>query len=130
MFKQAYRFDDQTIFYFDEQDNKYVAQGGSLSWRLNNPGLLHTHEPFVHKFNIIGAQYPFVIFPSAQIGAYVLSEWLKSPRFINSRLVAIAKYYQPESPDEFLQKLCQFSELPEEAEIKALSRKEIQRLSK
>jgi hypothetical protein len=71
MFKQAYRFDDQTIFYFDEYDNKYVAKGGSLSWRLNNPGLLHTHEPFVHKFNVIGAQYPFVIFPSAQVGSYV-----------------------------------------------------------
>jgi hypothetical protein len=130
MFKQAYRFDDQTIFYFDEQDNKYVAQGGSLSWRLNNPGLLHTHEPFVHKFNVIGAQYPFVIFPSAQAGAYVLSEWLKSSKFINSRLMAIAKYYQPESPDEFLHKLCQLAELSEGAEIKALSRKEIHRLAR
>jgi hypothetical protein len=130
MFKQAYRFDDQTIFYFDEQDNKYVAKGGSLSWRLNNSGLLHTHEPFVHKFNVIGAQYPFVIFPSAQVGAYVLSEWLKSPRCINSRLLAVAKYYQPQAPDEFLQKLCQLSELPEEAEIKALSRKEIHRLAR
>lgn len=130
MFKQAYRFDDQTVFYFDERDNKYVAQGGSLSWRLNNPGLLHTHDPFVHKFNIIGAQYPFVIFPSAHVGAYVLSEWLKSPRFINECLISVAKYYQPESPDECLQKLCQFSELPPDAEIKALSRKEIHCLSR
>src|SRR5262249_13147259 len=54
----------------------------------------------------------------------------KSPRFINERLISVAKYYQPESPDECLQKLCQFSELPPDAEIKTLSRKEIHCLSR
>ncbi|MFN0065128.1 MAG: hypothetical protein ACKVOH_02700 [Chlamydiales bacterium] len=63
MFKQAYRFDDQTGFYFDAYDNKHVAKGGSLAWRLNNPGLLHAHEPFIKKFNRIGAHALFVIFP-------------------------------------------------------------------
>lgn len=38
--KKAYRYDDEIVFYFDAFDNKYVAQGGSLAWRLNNPGLL------------------------------------------------------------------------------------------
>src|ERR1700722_15500239 len=100
MFKLAYRFDDQTVFYFDAYDNKYVAKGGSLSWRLNNPGLLRTHEPFVYRFNVIGAQSPFVIFPSANVGAYVLSEWLRSLKFSNAPLLAVAKYYQPKAPEE------------------------------
>jgi hypothetical protein len=47
MFKKAYRFDDEVVFYFDAHDNKYVAQGGSLAWRLNNPGLLRSHDPIV-----------------------------------------------------------------------------------
>jgi hypothetical protein len=59
-----------------------------------------------------------------------LIEWLKSPRFINCRLIAVARYYQPQAPDEFLQKLCHLSKLSEEADIKALSRKETHRLSR
>lgn len=129
MFKQAYRFDDQTVFYFDEYDNKYVAKGGSLAWRLNNPGLLHAHEPFVHKFNRIGAHAPFVIFPTASVGTYVLQEWLKA-KFSNTSIFSIAKYYQPESPEECLQKLCQLANIPIDTTLKALSKTEFQCLIK
>jgi hypothetical protein len=30
MYKYAYAHDDQTVFYFDELGNKYVARGGGL----------------------------------------------------------------------------------------------------
>ena len=129
MFKQAYRFDDQTIFYFDEYDNKYVAQGGSLAWRLNNPGLLHAHEPFVQKFNRIGAHSPFVIFPTASVGIYVLREWLKA-KFSNTSIFSIAKYYQPDAPEECLQSLSQLADIPKDTTLKALSKDEFQRLVK
>ena len=129
MFKQAYRFDDQTVFHFDAYDNKHVAKGGSLAWRLNNPGLLHAHEPFVQKFNRISAHAPFVIFPTASVGIYVLREWLKT-KFSNNSIISIAKYYQPDSPEECLQKLCQLANIPKDATLKALSKNEFQRLVK
>ena len=34
MYKSAYRYDDETIFYFDDNGNKYVARGGNLAWRI------------------------------------------------------------------------------------------------
>jgi hypothetical protein len=42
MFKSAFAYDEEVIFYFDLLGNKYVAQGGSLAWRLNNPGLVRS----------------------------------------------------------------------------------------
>lgn len=39
MFKSAIAHSEDIIFYFDRLGNKYVAQEGSLAWRLHNPGL-------------------------------------------------------------------------------------------
>jgi hypothetical protein len=46
MFKSAIAHSEDVIFYFDRLGNKYVAQGGSLAWRLNNPGLIRSHSHF------------------------------------------------------------------------------------
>jgi len=43
MFTKAVPHDAETIFYFDGYGNKYVAIRGGLSWRTNNPGLVHSH---------------------------------------------------------------------------------------
>jgi hypothetical protein len=49
MFKKAYRCDENILFYFDNQDSKYVAEGGSIAWRANNPGLLSSRNSHVYK---------------------------------------------------------------------------------
>jgi hypothetical protein len=62
--RKAYRYDDEIIFYFDAFDNKYVAQGGSLAWRLNNPGLLLSHvcteQAISQSARIIIMQYSLI----------------------------------------------------------------------
>lgn len=46
MYKFAYKFNDDIIFYFDACGNKYVASGGNFAWRINNPGLVRSHSHF------------------------------------------------------------------------------------
>jgi len=53
MFKSAYNYDHEVTFYFDAMGNKYIAQGGSLAWRLNNPGLVRSHSHFARKHGSI-----------------------------------------------------------------------------
>lgn len=130
MYKKAYRFDDQTVFYFDAYDNKSVAKGGSLAWRLNNPGLLHAHDPIVRKRNKIGSQFPYIIFSTPTDGMNALYEWLKSPKFFNAPLLAIAQYHQPEHPEEYLERLCLASKLAPDIKLNALSPEEFRHLTK
>ncbi len=40
MYRTAHARDEEFIFYLDAAGNKYVASGGSLAWRLNNPGAI------------------------------------------------------------------------------------------
>jgi hypothetical protein len=82
MFKKAYRYDDSVVFYFDSQDCKYVAKGGSLAWRLNNPGLISSHNPFAREFSAIGSCDQYAIFPSPLIPRIVT--YLQQPTFLTN----------------------------------------------
>ena len=62
MYKAAYKYSDQVVFYFDSAGNKYVATGGSLACRINNPGLVHSHTHFSRKLGSIGNFGPYAIF--------------------------------------------------------------------
>lgn len=55
MYKFAYKFNDDIIFYFDACGNKYVASGGNLAWRINNPGLVRSHSHFSRANGSIGS---------------------------------------------------------------------------
>ena len=55
---------DVTVFYFDWNDNKYIAKGGSLANRLNNPGLIPSRGPFAKQFGSIGSYKHYAIFPN------------------------------------------------------------------
>ncbi len=68
MLKKAYRYDDETIFYFDAQDNKYVAKDGSLTWRLNNPGLISSHSLAKIRYKAIGTHHQYAIFSDVLTG--------------------------------------------------------------
>lgn len=34
MYRFAYKYNEEVIFYFDSAGNKYVATGGNLAWRM------------------------------------------------------------------------------------------------
>lgn len=73
MYIKACRFDDDTVFYFDDRNNKSVARGGSVAWRLNNPGLLRTRVlPHCSGHLRIGSFHGLAIFPDARVGATAL----------------------------------------------------------
>ena len=76
MFRLAYKYNDEVIFYFDHVGNKYVASSGSLAWRINNPGLLHCHSPFAHRNGSIGSCGRYAIFSHPEQGQKALSDWL------------------------------------------------------
>ena len=104
--KKAYRYDDEVIFYFDAFDNKYVAKGGSLAWRLNNPGLLLSHSLYRTGYSAIGAYHQYAIFSHPVIGKDALRAWICSTKYFDSPLIEIAKYYLPSDPAEYLNQLC------------------------
>ena len=81
--KKADRFDDDIVFYFDAFDNKYVAHGGSLAWRLNNPGLLLSHSLHRTGYNAIGAYHQYAIFSHSVIGKDALRAWICSTKYFD-----------------------------------------------
>ena len=104
--KKTYRYDDEIIFYFDAFDNKYVASGGSLAWRLNNPGLLLSHSLYRTGYKAIGAYHQYAIFSHPLLGQEALRAWICSTKYYDSPLIEIAKYYQPSHPEKYLSELC------------------------
>jgi hypothetical protein len=122
MFKTAYSFDDETVFYFDTIGNKYVAQGGSFAWRINNPGLIKSHSPLARKNGSIGSCNGFAIFSIAEHGHKALSDFLRLKKYYTSTLKAIAEHYQPKDPDEFLLRLTSYIPLPFDKKICSLSK--------
>lgn len=100
MFIKAYPFDRERVFYFDQENKKYIARGGSLAWRYNNPGLLHYYDPQAQHLGVIGTSFPYLIFSSRDEGIIALKEWLSS-----HSLMEIADYYYPNNPTEYLASL-------------------------
>ena len=72
MYKAAYKYSDEIVFYFDSAGNKYVATGGSLAWRINNPGLVHSHTHFSRKLGSIGSFGSYAIFSHPQDGRNII----------------------------------------------------------
>lgn len=82
MFKSATTYDENTVFYFDLAGNKYVARGGSLAWRLNNPGLVRSHSHFAYNYGAIGSKGRYAIFPRPGLGQRALVAWLQSKKIL------------------------------------------------
>lgn len=124
MFKKAHAYNNNVIFYFDAYDHKYVAQNGSLAWRLNNPGLLHIRS--LKEHSNIGSCDTYAIFSFPEIGLRMLKKWLKSKK----SLTAIAKYYESLPDKDFLKELCEATKLQPSTKIKSLSNEKFQLLVK
>ncbi len=130
MFKKAFSYDDSTIFYFDQHDHKHVAKGGSLAWRLNNPGLVPSHSPLAKEFGAIGSCKQYAIFSHPLFGNDAHRAWLCQSKYCDNSLIEIAKYYQPKDPEAFLKKLCEQANLPRDSKPRSLSSSDFEQLLK
>lgn len=128
MFKSAYNYDHEITFYFDALGNKYVAQGGSLAWRLNNPGLVRSHSHLARKNGSIGSYNGFAIFSSPKQARNALVELLRTKKYSNSTLKTIAQLYQPKDPDGYASQLISCASVPSEKKISLFSAEEFHRL--
>ncbi len=128
MFVRACTFDGQLIFYFDQYDNKYVAKGGNLAWRANNPGLVHSHSGTAIRCGSISSDNGIAIFPHPECGERAFVQWLHCRKYFNAPLLTLCKHYSPENPEAFLEKLCDLSSLDRDAKICSLSKKEFNAL--
>jgi hypothetical protein len=124
MFKSAYGFDDETVFYFDSLGNKYVAQGGSFAWHINNPGLVRSHCHFARKNGSIGSLRGFAVFPRPERGRKALSDLLKAKKYYQSTILTIARHYQPDDPAGYLLRLMSYVSVPADRKICSLSKQE------
>lgn len=128
MYKFAHKYDDNYVFYFDPNGNKYVASGGNLAWRINNPGLVHSHSHFMGSHKAIGSYGKYAIFANPQYGEEALSEWLQSKKYHESSLYTIAQHYQPNDPDAYLEKLTLYTGISTHAKVKSLNAEEFGKL--
>lgn len=128
MYKIAYRYNDEVIFYFDHAGNKYIASGGSLAWRLNNPGLLRSHSHFSRSNNSIGSCGGYAIFSHPEEGHKALAAWLHTKKYYTSSLRTIGEHYRPKAPDVFVNKLSTLTKIDPDTKIKSLNKQEFDRL--
>jgi len=128
MYKFAYKFNEEVIFYFDACGNKYVASGGNLAWRIKNPGLVNSHSHFARANASIGSCGRYAIFAHPQEGRKALIAWLKSKKYSNSTLQAIGEHYQPKTSDAFANQLSSLAKISLETKVKSLNNSEFDRL--
>lgn len=128
MYKAAYSQDGNIVFYLDSTGNKYAATGGSLAWRLNNPGLVHSASRFFSGQGSIGHFGRYAIFASPENGRAALSNWLHAKKYFNGSLKTIAKHYQPNNPDDFANRLSDLTDIPPHTKVKTLSKQEFSQL--
>ena len=124
MFKSAFAYNEEVIFYFDLLGNKYVAQGGSLTWRLNNPGLVRSRSHFARKNGSIGSYTGFAIFSSPQQGRKALIDLVRTKKYSTSTLQTVGKLYQPENPEEYASHLASILSVPLGKKINSFSKEE------
>ncbi len=128
MLKKACRYDDETVFYFDGHDNKYVVIGGGLACRLNNPGLLLSHSLYRTGYHSIGSYHQYAIFADPLIGKEALRAWICTTKHCDSPLIEIAKYFQPINPEQYLNQLCAITGFAPQIKPRSLPLKDLERL--
>lgn len=128
MYKTAYSQDGNIVFYLDSAGNKYAATGGSLAWRLNNPGLVHSASRFFSRQGSIGHFARYAIFATPEHSRTELSHWLRAKKYFNGSLKTIAKHYQPHNPDDFAYRLSGLIGIPIQTKVKDLSKQEFSQL--
>lgn len=130
MYRIACPQDEKTILYFDKCGNKHIRRGGSLSWRINNPGLVKSHSHFAKSYGSIGSCQGFAIFSYPEQGHKALSAWLHSKKYYNATVQGIAEHYHPKNTDAFAAKLSSSIPVPIDKKLKSFTDIELQKLLK
>lgn len=128
MYRTAHAHDEKVIFYLDSAGNKYVASGGSLAWRLNNPGLVHRSGWFSRDHDSIGHFDHYAIFSNPEKGRAALAKWLHTKKYFKGSLKTLAKHYQPNDSDSFANQLASLTNIPVRTKIKDLNKQEFEQL--
>lgn len=128
--KKAFRYNDEIVFYFDAFDNKYIAKGGSLASRLNNPGLVLSRNLAQIGYHAIGAYHHYAIFSHPTIGKEALRAWFISSKYYYSPIIELPKYYQPRDPNQYLQQLHEFTGFSADTMPSTLSSMDLDKLLK
>ncbi len=83
------------VIYSYPDGSQYRHVGGTLCWRLNNPGAM-TYTSFTKSYGAI-ASYDgkFAIFPSPEVGRNALVALLKTSRYQNLTLAKAMERYAP-----------------------------------
>jgi hypothetical protein len=122
MYRAAYSQNGSIVFYLDSAGNKYAAIGGSLAWRLNNPGLVHSASRFFFRQGTLGHFGHYAIFATPENGREALSNWLHTKKYFKGSLQTIAKHYQPDNVDDFANRLSDLTGIPIRTKVKALNK--------
>jgi hypothetical protein len=109
--------EQEVAVYLDQSDCKWVARGGTLAWRISNPGLISSRDRLARKHGAIGRWDKFAIFPTPLQGRHALEAWLLS----RPDLQAVARHYQPPNLEAWLDSLAQACKATPATPIKDLS---------
>ena len=127
MYKRAYGRDD-VVVYCDSSDNRFVARGGGVAWRTNNPGLVHHHCHFAKKNESIGACGNYAIFSHPLQGQRALSDWLHSKKYYESDFETLAVHYSNGRSPDYARQLALETGIFPTTKICDLSEAEFERL--
>ena len=87
------------VVYTAANDGKLLRQGGSRSWRNNNPGNIR-YTQFSRNHGAIGSAGGFAVFPDVESGRDALSSLLGGASYINLTIsAAISRYAPPNEND-------------------------------
>lgn len=98
-FVAARRTLPQTVLYVDEEGREVLREGGSRSWRNNNPGNIRRGS-FAESAGAIGDDGAFAIFPDEESGLGAIVTLLRSASYARLSLRdAIFRYAPPAEND-------------------------------
>ncbi|MCA6115490.1 TIGR02594 family protein [Bradyrhizobium sp. WSM 1738] len=98
-FVQARKIAAKTILYVDAQGRQLAKEGGSRSWRNNNPGNIRKGN-FATISGAIGDDGAFAIFPEYKLGFDAIVTLLRSNAYVNLTLKdAVFRYAPPNEND-------------------------------
>lgn len=98
-FVSARRSAHLTVVYVDGEGRDVIREGGSRSWRNNNPGNIRRGN-FSELHGAIGDDGAFAIFPSEEIGFKAIVSLLRSPTYSALSLKGAIERYAPPSENQ------------------------------
>lgn len=125
-FVRAYERGAQVI-YVDQMGRRWVREGGTRSWRNNNPGNLRA-TPFTRRVGAIGSAGGFAVFPDYQTGRNALATLLRGRTYRDLTISQMVSRYTATDQEAYRQCLRRYTHLDLNRRIRELPEAEFQRL--